>query len=292
MRENARKSRDLARAMVELKQAQTALVQRERLATLGQMTAGVAHEINNPLAFVTNNEAVLQRDFDDLLGFINAIGALLEDDTRLPQAARDYILDHAAKAELTILAESIPRKLRDNREGLARIRSVIQDLRAQTRVDEAEWKLCDLVPGLEATVRFLGPLCHDHDVSIETRLEDLGQVTCSPAALNQAVSIVLTNAVQASPSGQRVSLSLRGHGDEVVIEISDQGTGIAAEHLGRVFEPFFTTKAVGDGMGLGLGIARQILDRHQGRIELESAIGKGTCVRLIFPRGGSTMVTK
>lgn len=284
IRENARKGRDLARALAELKQAQTMLVQREKLAALGQMTAGVAHEINNPLAFVTNNEAILQRDFEKLLEFVNAIGELLDDPTRLPPATRDHILERAAKAELPILAESIPRKLRDNREGLSRIRSIVQDLRAQTRLDEAEWKSCDLVPGLTATVRFLGPLCRDHGVLIETHFEDLGPVHCSPAALNQAVSIVLTNAVQASASGQHVLLSLQSQGNDVMIEISDQGAGMTAVHLGRVFEPFFTTKAVGEGMGLGLGIARQILDHHHGRIEIDSAVGEGTRVRLIIPR--------
>lgn len=284
MRENARKGRDLARALAELKQAQTMLVQREKLAVLGQMTAGVAHEINNPLAFVTSNEAILQRDFEELLGFVNAIGELLDDPTRLPPATRNQILERAKKAELPILAESIPRKLRDNLEGLSRIRSIVRDLRAQTRLDEAEWKSCDLVPGLAATVRFLGPVCRDYGVVIETHFEDLGLVNCSPAALNQAVSIVLTNAVQASASGQHVSLSLQSQANDVVIEISDHGTGMTAAHLGRVFEPFFTTKAVGEGMGLGLGIARQVLEHHHGRIEIDSAVGEGTRVRLIFPR--------
>lgn len=284
MRDNARKTRELARALGELKQTQTMLVQREKLAALGQLTAGVAHEINNPLAFVSSNETSLQRDFEDLMRFINAIGSILEEPGSMTTSARAAILEQASHVDLPTLAETIPRKLRDNREGISRIQGVVRDLRAQTRLDEAQWKPCDLAPGLEATVRFLVPLCQDHGVAIEAELEDVGEILCSPAALNQAVGVALTNAVQASAPGQKVNLRLTAADDLVVIEIRDHGTGIASEHLERVFDPFFTTKSVGEGMGLGLGIARQVMERHQGRVELESAPGDGTRVRLVLPR--------
>ncbi len=282
-RENVRKGRELERTLADLKKTQALLVHREKIASLGQMTAGIAHEINNPLAFVLGNVQVLQRDFDDLLAFINTIGDALPEIEALEPRLHADILAKAAEIDLEYLAETLPHKIAANIEGLERVKNIILDLRNFSRLDEAERKLCCLAEGIDATLRFLGPLLHEHGVSVTTDFANLPQLLCMPGPLNQAVSNIVANAVQASVPGQTVQVSTRLEGEDYCIEVADQGSGISPEHLNKVFDPFFTTKPVGSGTGLGLSITHQIVAAQGGRIEIESLPGKGTTVRILLP---------
>lgn len=282
-RDNVRKSRELARALAELKNTQAMLVHQEKMASLGQMTAGIAHEINNPLAFVLGNEQVLKRDFDDMLGFINTLGDALPEIAVLSPRIHGEIIAKASEVGLEYLAEALPRKISANIEGLERVKKIVLDLRNFSRLDEAEFKLCDLTEGIESTLRFLGPLMHEHGVTVETRLAKLPQLLCSPGPLNQAISNVVANAIQASSPGQTVLVATSEQREWFSIEVTDHGAGIAPENLAKVFDPFFTTKPVGSGTGLGLSITHQIVEAHKGRIEIDSSPGAGTTMRILLP---------
>lgn len=286
-RENIRKGRELAQALDELKQAQAMLVHQEKMASLGQMTAGIAHEINNPIAYVLNNEHLLRRDCGDLLTVITALEGLLPQMAALAPPLHDALMDKAAEVDLGYLMEAMPRKIAANIEGLERIKEIVLDLRNFSRLDEAERKPCHLSTGIEASLRFLGPLMKERGVTVETDFAELPQVLCSPGPLNQAISNILTNAIQASRAGQTVRACTREADVWYVIEVTDRGVGIPAEHLGKVFDPFFTTKPVGSGTGLGLSIAHQVVAAHQGRIEIDSTPGAGTTVRILLPRAPS-----
>jgi signal transduction histidine kinase len=282
-RENVRKGRDLAKALADLKKTQAMLVHQEKMASMGQMTAGIAHEINNPLAFVLGNEQVLKRDFNDLLAFINAMRDALPELASLAPRIHSEITGKAGEIGLEYLAEAVPRKIEANIEGLERVKRIVLDLRNFSRLDEAEQKYCHLSEGIESTLRFLGSLLQEHGVTVETDFAQLPQLLCSPGPLNQAISNVLANAVQASQPGQIVKVSTRLDGDVYSIEVADQGIGISPEHLTKVFDPFFTTKPVGSGTGLGLSIAHQIVAAHDGRIEIKSLPRSGTTVRILLP---------
>jgi len=283
-RENTRKGRELAGMLDDLKKTQAMLVHHEKMASLGRVTAGIAHEINNPIAFMLNNEQVLKRDFDDLLTFITTLGERLPELADVSPRLHDAIVDKAAEIDLEYLMEAAPRKITANIEGLERVKEIILDLRTFSRLDEAERKFCSLSSGIEAALRFLVPLLQEHGVTVETVFAELPEVLCSPGPLNQAISNILINAIQASHAGQSVRVAT--HGDEAwyCIEVADQGDGIPPEHLGKVFDPFFTTKPVGAGVGLGLNIAHQVIEAHKGRIEIDSSPGAGTTVRILLPR--------
>ncbi len=282
-RESARKGRELERTLAELKQAQALLVHREKMASLGRTTAGVAHEINNPLAFVISNSHTLARDFEDLLGFVNVVGDQLDSLRGLAPPEANAIDEAAAAVELGALAEAIPRKLSSMNEGLERIRQIVADLRVFSRLDEAERKDVDLVPNLMATLRFLEPLCRRQGVTLATAFPATLLFPCQPGALNQAVSNLVSNAVQASRPGGSVRVELLKGEGRVVIRIADEGIGIPKESLSRIFDPFFTTKPVGQGVGLGLSIAHQVVTSHAGTIEVDSEPGRGTTMDIVLP---------
>jgi signal transduction histidine kinase/heme-degrading monooxygenase HmoA len=282
-RENVRKKRELEVALEQLKQAQSMLVHREKMASLGQMTAGVAHEINNPVSFVLSNHATLQRDFDGLLSLINLVGDSLDEIGRFSPALRERILEKAATIDLSYLVESVPRKIGDNLEGLDRIKKIVLELRNFSRLDEDVVKPANVSEGIASTLRFLGPMIGERGVSVKTTFADMPALLCCPGTLNQAFSNIIANAVQSSRPGQEIAVSTTCEAGICAVTVEDHGAGIAAENLTRVFDPFFTTKPAGEGTGLGLHIARQIVTAHGGEIQISSRLGEGTRVRVELP---------
>jgi two-component system NtrC family sensor kinase len=270
-------------AMEQLKMAQSALVQTEKLAGLGQMVAGVAHEINNPLSFVNNNVAVLQRDFrglkDLLLLYRQAEDLIAAGNPELAE----WIREMEEQIDLPYTLSNLDELLTRSRDGLRRIQQIVRDLRDFARLDESDLLEIDLNEGIESTVNIIRGRAKKKQIDLEMDLRPLPKVMCFPAKINQVVMNLLANAIDACNDHGRVRVHTEPFDGKVLIEVADNGSGIEPAIRDRIFDPFFTTKPPGEGTGLGLSISYGIIQDHGGNIDLESTPGKGTCFKIQLP---------
>ena len=265
----------------KLEEAHHQLVQSEKLASIGQLAAGVAHEINNPIGFVTSNLSTLKTYVVNLLQLIDTYRGgehLLAADpdlsARVEEMRREADLDYLRDDIVVLISESI--------EGTTRVRRIVQDLRDFSRVDSTEWQWADLHVGLESTLNMVwNEIKYKADVVRELGI--LPAVECLPGQLSQVFMNMLVNAAQAIEEKGVITLRSGCVGEEVWISISDTGHGIPPELRTRIFDPFFTTKPVGKGTGLGLSVSYGIVNKHGGRIEVESQPGSGTAFTIWLP---------
>ena len=278
--------RDLASAFeqmrVRLVTEREKIVQSEKLASIGQLAAGVAHEINNPIGFVFSNFGTLE---EYLASLFRMLAAYREEEALLagtPSAAR--LAGLRAEIELDYLKEDIPALMSESRDGLKRVRKIVQDLKDFSHVDtREEWESVDLHAGLDSTLNIVNNEIK-YKADVVKVYGVLPAVTCLPNELNQVFMNLFVNASHAIGAARgTITLRTRVQGDDVVVEVADNGSGIAPQDLGRIFDPFFTTKAVGKGTGLGLSLSYGIVKRHGGRIEVESELGVGTTFRVVLP---------
>ncbi len=266
-----------------LSEAQAQLAQSERLASIGQLAAGVAHEINNPIGYVQSNlgtlEGYLQDTFEVLAAFERAAEAMPADHPAVHAA-----LELRKRKDFEFLREDVPSLIAESREGITRVRKIVADLKDFSRVDNSqEWQQADLHQGLDSTLNIVNnEIKYKADV-----VKDYGtlpEIECLPSQLNQVFMNLLVNAAHAIGSERgRIEVRTGVAGEQVWVEVSDTGGGIAPEHLPRIFDPFFTTKAVGKGTGLGLSLSYGIVQKHGGAIEVDSRLGEGTRFRVILP---------
>ncbi|MBD5804935.1 Sensor protein ZraS [Azoarcus sp. Aa7] len=279
---------ELQATNVRLGEAQGQLLQAEKLAGLGQLAAGVAHEINNPIAFIQSDIGAFEKYLQDIFTLIDGYEALIhrQSDTGLRGAATrlhdDADLDFVRGDLHTLIAES--------RDGLRRIARIVADLKDFSRVDDSrELAEADLVQGLESTLNVMhATIAEKADVVRD--YAPLPAVRCQAGQIHQVFVNLLLNAVHAIKHRGTITVSARQHGDEVCIEIRDTGRGMEAREKQRMFDPFFTTKPVGEGTGLGLSVSYSIVRRHDGRFEVDSAPGRGTAVRIWLPVKGPACV--
>jgi two-component system NtrC family sensor kinase len=262
----------------ELERLQTQMVHSEKMASLGQLAAGVAHELNNPAGFIYSNMGHLRECAAGLERLFNAY-----DNAQLPAPLAAEI--NAIKKE--IYYDDSLNDLRsitsDCYEGAERIRDVVQNLRLFSRLDEAEFKKVDLHEGIESTIRLISQYYGSDRITLERDYADLPPVDCYAGQLNQVWMNLLVNAAQAISHQGKVRVTTRREREMAVISISDTGSGIGPEHLKKIFDPFFTTKPVGEGTGLGLSITYGIVERHDGSIKIESRPGEGTTITVAIP---------
>jgi PAS domain S-box-containing protein len=272
----------------ERRRLQARVSQSERLASLGLMSAGMAHEINNPIAFVDNNLAVLERDIH---GMRAVLAEYRRGEPALAEAAPEVLAGvrrASEAADLGYVEGSIERILQRSRVGVRRVATIVKSLREFARLDQAEVDVIDLRTPLESGVEMIQWRLDKRGITVERRYGPVPPISCAVAGMNQVFLNLLVNAVQSiEASGRtdgRITIATRSAGAEAVVEIADNGGGIPEDVLSRIFDPFFTTKRAGEGMGLGLSICHGIVRDHRGRIEVENQAGGGAVFRVVLPR--------
>ena len=269
-----RRNEDLVTLNDKLEHTQKQLVQSEKLASIGQLAAGVAHEINNPIGYVSSNLNTMQNYATQLLE------ALEEYSNAAPHADTH---DIRRRFDIGLLATDLPQLLVESREGLEHVAKIVRDLRDFSRIDRAEnWVRADLRRGLESALNIVYNELK-FKAKIDNKSGDLPPIECLPSELNQVFINVLMNAGQAIREKGTITIDSGRRGEHVWVTIADDGDGIAPEILPRIFDPFFTTKPVGSGTGLGLSISYGIVLKHHGTINVESVPGRGTTLRIELP---------
>lgn len=271
---------DVEQALENLQRTQAQLIQAEKMSGLGQMVAGIAHEINNPVNFINGNLTHINEYVQDLIALLKLY------QQHFPQASPE-ITDCMEEIDLEFLLSDLPCLVASMKTGSCRIRDIILSLRNFSRLDEAEQKDVDLHEGIDSTLLILNHKLKQ-DIEVVRKYGDLPKILCYPAQLNQVFMNILSNAADAlfetDIKSKQIVIQTSVDGFEhVCIRIQDNGNGIPPEIKERIFNPFFTTKPSGKGTGLGLSISHQIIEKHQGTIEVISELGKGTEFTIKIP---------
>ena len=266
----------------ERKQLENQLVQSEKLASLGQLAAGVAHEINNPIGFVSSN-------LGSLAGYLQQLDQMLSAYRQAEEAIaapelRKHLQSLRESIDLDFLQQDIPVLIKESKEGIGRVAQIVKDLKNFSRVDsDQQWQLASLQQGIDSTLNIVANELK-YKADLVTDYQPLPEIECLPSQLNQVVMNLVVNAAQAiGPERGTITLRNGVDGERVWLEVSDSGCGIDQEHLAKIFDPFFTTKPVGQGTGLGLSLSYGIVKKHGGQISVQSQPGVGSTFRVELP---------
>lgn len=282
-------TRELESAYRRLKASQNQLIQSEKLASLGQLVAGLAHEINTPLGYVQNNVEMVRNHLpaaaETLAAYAGVLDAAGGDDATTAQSAQR--LDDALAAFDPALCGDLASLLDDTLHGVHQIADLVASLKDYSRIDQARSENVDLHGLIESALRIGGHLLRRRDVQVRRQFGEIAPVTCAPAQINQVLLNLIGNAAQAIEHDRGIiAIRTQASGGYAMIAVQDNGKGIPPEVLPRIFEPFFTTKPVGQGTGLGLSICQQIVQAHGGRIAATSTPGVGTRFVVALPVAG------
>jgi len=265
-----------------LEEANNQLLQSEKMASIGQLAAGIAHELNNPIGFVHSNLGTLDGYLHDLMTIVDAYSTAAEqqDESRPNLRAIEQLRE---ERDFDFMREDIFKLLAESKDGIGRVRKIVQDLKTFSRVGEQEWQEADLHQGIDSTLNIVWNELK-YKCQVIKEYGDIPPVYCLISQLNQVFMNMLVNAGHAIEKKGTITIRTQRAGDDkVCIEFSDTGNGIDPENLRRIFEPFFTTKPIGKGTGLGLSVSYNIVQRHQGEIAVDSIPGQGTTFRITLP---------
>ena len=274
------KSLDLETAYADLKATQSQMLQREKMASIGLLAAGVAHEINNPMGFISSNLVTLGKYTERLVGFINAQAELLKSPGSGEKLAE--LEEQRRRIKLDYISKDVPQLIEESLDGAERVKKIVQNLKAFSRVDDTERTQVDLNECLDSTINIAWNEIK-YVATLKKEYGTLPPLLCYPQQLNQVFMNLLVNAAHAIEGQGEITVRTWAGEEHVWVAVSDTGTGIPEEIRGRIFEPFFTTKEVGKGTGLGLSISYDIVKKHGGEILVESEQGKGTTLTLKLP---------
>lgn len=256
-----------------LEQANRQLLQSEKLAAIGQLAAGVAHEINNPVGYVYSNLQSLEGYLSDLFRLTDVVDeAKSLDDLRAVKQAIDY----------DFLRDDLTALLEESREGIERVKTIIAAMRDFSHIEEEEFKPADIHRAIETTLNLVNNELK-YKAEVIREFSDLPEIDCIVSQINQVIMNLLVNAAHAIDEFGRITIRTRHDDTFAYIEIEDTGKGISPDHLNRIFEPFFTTKPIGKGTGLGLSLSFNIIEKHQGQLLARSEQGQGTCFIIKLP---------
>ncbi|UII72623.1 ATP-binding protein [Pseudomonas sp. HN11] len=266
----------------ERKHLESQLVQSEKLASLGQLAAGVAHEINNPVGFISSNLSTLEGYFNQLQQMLDAYQRA--EALMTPAEQSEQLKAMRVGLELDFLKEDIPVLIKESKEGIDRVVQIVKDLKNFSRVDnEQTWQFANLQQGIDSTLNIVASELK-YKADVVKHYSALPEIECLASQLNQVVMNLVINAAQAmGPERGTITISNGVDGENVWLEVADNGCGIAPQTLQKIFDPFFTTKPVGEGTGLGLSLSYGIVKKHRGDISVSSELGKGTTFRVVLP---------
>ena len=284
------KNKKLDKTLERLKITQSQILQTEKMASIGQLAAGVAHEINNPIGFVSSNLDALNdymTDFNTLLKHFQNLEKILteSDQENLSSEIKkqlQIISDYEEEIEVEYLKDDIPELLKDCKEGTGRVGKIVGDLKSFAHPGNDEQMLVDINKGLESTLNVVNNEIK-YKATVSKEFGEIPLVEGYPQKLNQVFMNILVNAAQSIKEKGEIKIVTQQKGKYATVTISDNGCGIEKEHLSKIFDPFFTTKAIGKGTGLGMNIAYNIIKEHKGKIDVKSQVGKGTVFTIILP---------
>ena len=275
----------------QLSMAQQQLVQAEKLASIGQLAAGVAHEINNPIGYIFSNFGTLQNYLDQLFDMLTIYQGA---EASAPPEVAARLRAMREQLDLAFLSEDIPSLMAESKEGIIRVRRIVQDLKDFSRVDTSqEWVWANLHQGIDSTLNIVANEVK-YKADVVKQYGPIPEIECLPSQINQVVMNLVVNAAHSIGAARgeiTVSTGMVGL-EQVYLEVADNGAGIAPHIMSRIFDPFFTTKPVGQGTGLGLSLAYGIVQKHGGKISVASEIGKGTQFRIVLPVRQSAPATE
>ena len=271
-------NKKLRTTLAQLRTTQQQLIQSEKLASIGQLTAGIAHEINNPINFVSANVNPLKRNFRDLKSLLSEVEAIAKESGHGAdfQKMKDNL-------EIDYNLSETENLLKGIEEGSKRTAEIVKGLRSFSRMEDEEIKRTQINEGIDSTLLLLQNRLKHANIEVVKQYSKLPDIMCIPGQINQVFMNILNNAIDATENNGKIFITTTPEKDDVNISVRDTGKGMSKEVMQKIFDPFFTTKAVGKGTGLGLSISYSIIEKHHGTIEVKSEPGKGSVFKITLP---------